>query len=89
MTVKSRSFIRLTQDEVEKLNTCIHSISTKPNGVTGKPSKHQVITGLIDGAYAVALKSLYESDLISDAEMRLGIDQLPDYFHDRLWKTLR
>ncbi len=82
MTIKSKSYIRLTVEEVEKLNLCRKSI-------IGNYSKHQVISGLIDGGFATALESLYSDDLITDDEFNKGLDKLPDYLQEKVRAKLQ
>ena len=77
MTHKSRSYIRLTLEEVEKLNLCRKSI-------IGNYSKHQVMSGLIDVGFANALENLYEEDLITEDEFKEGLDKLPDYLQEKV-----
>lgn len=82
MTITSKSYIRLTVEEVEKLNLCRKSI-------IGNYSKHQVISGLIDGGFATALESLYSDDLITDDEFNKGLDKLPDYLQEKVRAKLQ
>ena len=82
MTIKSKSYIRLTVEEVEKLNLCCKSI-------IGNYSKHEVVSGLIDGGFATALESLYSEDLITDQEFNEGLDKLPDYLQEKVRAKLQ
>ncbi len=82
MTIKSKSYIRLTVEEVEKLNLCCKSI-------IGNYSKHEVVSGLIDGGFATALESLYSEDLITDEEFNEGLDKLPDYLQEKVRAKLQ
>ncbi len=82
MTIKSKSYLRLTVEEVEKLNLCCKSI-------IGNYSKHEVVSGLIDGGFATALESLYSEDLITDEEFNEGLDKLPDYLQEKVRTKLQ
>ena len=82
MTIKSKSYLRLTVEEVEKLNLCCKSI-------IGNYSKHEVVSGLIDGGFATALESLYSEDLITDQEFNDGLDKLPEYLQEKVRAKLQ
>jgi len=82
MKRKSKSYLRLTVEEVEKLNLCCKSI-------IGNYSKHEVVSGLIDGGFATALESLYSEDLITDQEFNDGLDKLPDYLQEKVRAKLQ
>ncbi len=82
MKRKSKSYLRLTVEEVEKLNLCCKSI-------IGNYSKHDVVSGLIDGGFATALESLYSEDLITDEEFNEELDKLPDYLHEKVRAKLQ
>ena len=77
MTITSGSYIRLTVEEVEKLNLCRKSI-------IGNYSKHQIMSGLIDGGFANALENLHTEDLITEDEFKKGLDKLPDYLQEKV-----
>ena len=82
MKMKSKSYLRLTVEEVEKLNLCCKSI-------IGNYSKHEVVSGLIDGGFATALESLYSEDLITDQEFNDGLDKLPEYLQEKVRAKLQ
>jgi Fe2+ or Zn2+ uptake regulation protein len=67
------SFIRLSPQQVSKLEVMKHSIEEP---VTRK----EIIDGMIDSGYAVALKTVYDAGLISKRTYEDGLKQVPDYY---------
>jgi len=88
MKVESNTYIKLTPDELDKLSLCLESISTKPDGTEGKPSKHQLISGLIDGAYGRALINLQQENLIPAKEFAQRVEILPPYMQAHVMKNI-
>jgi Fe2+ or Zn2+ uptake regulation protein len=67
------SFIRLTPQQVSKLEVMKHSIEEP---VTRK----EIIDGMIDSGYVVALKTLYDAGLVNKKTYEDGLRQVPDYY---------
>ena len=67
--------MHLTANHIRKLEIVQKSI-TEP------VTRREIISGLIDGAYAVALKDLYQDQLISKRDYEKSIAQIPDYILD-------
>lgn len=67
------SFIRLSPQQVSKLEVMKHSIEEP---VTRK----EIIDGMIDSGYVVALKTLYDAGLLSKKTYEDGLRQVPDYY---------
>ena len=67
--------MHLTANHIRKLEIVQKSI-TEP------VTRREIISGLIDGAYAVALKDLYQDQLISKRDYEKLIAQIPDYILD-------
>lgn len=88
MKIESDTYIKVTPDELDKLDLVISSISTKPDGTEGKPTKYEVITGLIDGAYGAALINLYRENLITKKEFAQRVTILPPYMQSHIVKNL-
>ena len=64
------------------MNLCCKSI-------IGNYSKHEVVSGLIDGGFVTALESLYSEDLITEEEFNEGLDKLPDYLQEKVRAKLQ
>ena len=79
----SKTYIKFTTEEIDKLHFVCKSICTRPDNSLGRPTKQELLHGLIDSAYADALTNLYAEDLISEDELKDGLEQLPDYLQDR------
>lgn len=79
----SKTYIKFTPEEIDKLHYVCKSISTRPDNSLGRPTKHEVLSGLIDSAFGDALTNLYAEDLISEDELEDELDRLPDYLQDR------
>ena len=88
MKVESNTYIKLTPEELDKLSLCIQSISTKPDGTEGKPSKYQLISDLIDGAYSRALINLQQENLIPAKESAQRVEILPPYMQAHVMKNI-
>ena len=69
--------MHLTANHIRKLEIVQKSI-TEP------VTRREIISGLIDGAYAVALKDLYQYQLISKRDYEKLIAQIPDYILDAI-----
>ena len=69
--------MHLTANHIRKLEIVQKSI-TEP------VTRREIISGLIDGAYAVALKDLYQDQLISKRDYEKLIAQIPDYILDAI-----
>ena len=67
------SFIRLSPQQVSKLEVMKQSIEEP---VTRK----DIIDGMIDSGYMVALKTLYDEGLLSKKTYEDGLRQVPDYY---------
>jgi hypothetical protein len=65
-------FLYLTANQVRKLEIVVQSIEEPV-------TRRDVIGGLIDGAYALALKNLYKDKLISRTDYEKCIAGIPDY----------
>ena len=70
-------FFHLTANQVRKLEIVKSSIEEPV-------TKRDIITGLIDGAYAVALKTLYQDKMISRTDYEKSLAQIPDYILDAI-----
>ena len=79
----SKTYIKFTPEEIDKLHFVCKSICTRPDNSLGRPTKHELLSGLIDSAYGDALKNMYEEDLITEDQLEEGIEQLPDYLQNR------
>ena len=78
MNIKQDTYVKLTGLDVKKLSYCNRDIDD------GDYSNHEIITGLIDGGYAIALVSLYKRGRIGIEDVYQGIDELPDYFQEEV-----
>ena len=67
------SFVRLSPQQVSKLEVMKQSIEEP---VTRK----DIIDGMIDSGYVVALKTLYDAGLLSKKTYEDGLRQVPDYY---------
>ena len=81
--MQSNTYIKFSKEEIDKLHFICKSICTRPDNSIGRPTKHELLSGLIDSAYGDALKNMYEEDLITEEQLEEGIEQLPDYLQDR------
>ena len=75
--INEPTFMHLTANHIRKLEIVQKSI-TEP------VTRREIISGLIDGAYAVALKDLYQDQLISKRDYEKLIAQIPDYILDAI-----
>ncbi len=82
--VQSNTYIKFTREEIKKLHFVCKSICTRPDGSFDRPTKQELLHGLIDAAYADSLGNMYEENLITDKELRDGMDELPDFLHGRI-----
>ena len=62
----------------------IHKLEIVQKSITEPVTRREIISGLIDGAYAVALKDLYQDQLISKRDYEKSIAQIPDYILDAI-----
>ena len=69
--------MHLTANHIRKLEIVQKSIAEPV-------TRREIISGLIDGAYAVALKDLYQDQLISKRDYEKLIAQIPDYILDAI-----
>ena len=60
------------------------SICTRLDNSLGRPTKKELLSGLIDSAYADALTNLYLEDLLDEEDLEEGIKLLPDFLQDRV-----
>ena len=58
----------------------------RPDNSLGRPTKQELLGGLINSAYGDALKNLYTEDLINEDEFEKGLGELPEYLQDRTRK---
>jgi len=79
----SKSYIKFTPEEIDKLHFVCKSICTRPDNSIGRPTKKELLSGLIDSAFGDALKNMYADDLITEEEFEEGLEELPDYLQDR------
>jgi hypothetical protein len=71
------SFIRLSPQQVSKLEVMKQSIEEP---VTRK----EIIDGMIDSGYVVALKTLYDAGLVNKKDFERSLAQIPDYILDAI-----
>ena len=71
------SFIRLSPQQVSKLEVMKQSIEEP---VTRK----DIIDGMIDSGYVVALKTLYDAGLVNKRDFERSLAQIPDYILDAI-----
>jgi len=79
----SKSYIKFTPEEIDKLHFICKSICTRPDNSLGRPTKQELLGGLINSAYGDVLKNLYKEDLINEDEFEKGLGELPQYLQDR------
>ena len=75
--------LNFTPEEIDKLHFVCKSICTRPDNSVGRPTKKELLSGLIDSAYADALSNLYSEDLLDEEDLEEGIELLPDFLQDR------
>ena len=75
--------LKFTPEEIDKLHFVCKSICTRPDNSVGRPTKKELLSGLIDSAYADALTNLYSEDLLDEEDLEEGIQLLPDFLQDR------
>ena len=73
----SYTHLKFTPQEIDKLQFVCESISDTP-------TKKELLSGLIDSAYADALTNLYSEDLLDKDDVEEGIKLLPDFLQDRV-----
>jgi len=66
------TFIYLSAQQVRKLEVMKESIIEPV-------SRRDIIDGLIESGYAVALKTLYQNKMISKSDSESSLAQIPDY----------
>ena len=71
------SFIRLSPQQVSKLEVMKQSIEEP---VTRK----DIIDGMIDSGYVVALKTLHDAGLVNKRDYQKSLAQMPDYILDAI-----
>ena len=71
------TFIQLTANQITKIEIIKNSIEEPV-------TRRDIISGLIDGAYAVALKTLYQDKMISKMDYEKSLAQIPDYILDAI-----
>ena len=71
------SLIRLSPQQVSKLEVMKKSIEEP---VTRK----DIIDGMIDSGYVVALKTLYDAGLVNKKDFEKSLAQIPDYILDAI-----
>jgi len=64
--------MQLTANQITKIEIIKNSIDEPV-------TRRDIISGLIDGAYAVALKTLYQDKMISKSDYEKSLAQIPDY----------
>jgi len=64
--------MQLTANQITKIEIIKSSIEEPV-------TRRDIISGLIDGAYAVALKTLYQDKMISKSDYEKSLAQIPDY----------
>ena len=69
--------MQLTANQITKIEIIKNSIEEPV-------TRRDIISGLIDGAYAVALKTLYKDKMISKTDYEKSLAQIPDYILDAI-----
>ena len=69
--------MQLTANQITKIEIIKNSIEEPV-------TRRDIISGLIDGAYAVALKTLYQDKMISKTDYEKSLAQIPDYILDAI-----
>jgi len=69
--------MQLTANQITKIEIIKSSIEEPV-------TRRDIISGLIDGAYAVALKTLYQDKMISKSDYEKSLAQIPDYILDAI-----
>lgn len=69
--------MQLTANQITKIEIIKNSIEEPV-------TRRDIISGLIDGAYAVALKTLYQDKMISKSDYEKSLAQIPDYILDAI-----
>ena len=75
--MKSSTYIKLTEEEVDKLNLCSRSMEDHP-------SKSKIIHGLIDVGTVTAIKTLQNEGLLTQSELDYWITTLPEFHRRRI-----
>ena len=71
------TFMQLTANQITKIEIIKNSIEEPV-------TRRDIISGLIDGAYAVALKTLDQDKMISKTDYEKSLAQIPDYILDAI-----
>ena len=70
--MNSATYIKLSEQEVDKLNLCSRSME-------GHPSKSKIIHGLIDVGTVTAIKTLQREGLLTQSELDYWLTTLPEF----------
>ena len=78
---KTNNYIRLTKEELAKIEIIKRSISDQTTTV-------EILQGLIDSGFVIALKTLYREELMDDKEFNNWLKTLPRFHQEKLLSDL-
>ena len=78
---KTNNYIRLTKEELAKIEIIKRSISDQTTTV-------KILQGLIDSGFVIALKTLYREELMDDKEFNNWLKTLPRFHQEQLLSDL-
>ena len=81
MDVSSETYIRLTEEDLGKLDVIQSSIE-EPT------TQRQIVRGGIDNLYINALRYLYRDGEITDEGLENGLSHVEDYMAEKIMKVI-
>tara|TARA_Y100001968_G_scaffold330668_1_gene383166 strand:- start:1115 stop:1387 length:273 start_codon:yes stop_codon:yes gene_type:complete len=81
MNISEESYIRLTEEDVGKLDVIQSSIEEST-------SHRQIVKGGIDNLYCNALRYLYRDGEITDEGLENGLSHVDDYMAKKIKKVI-
>ena len=81
MNISGETYIRLTEEDVGKLDVVQSSIEEKT-------SHRQLVRGAIDHFYCNALRFLYRDGELTDDGLENGLSHVEDYMAEKIMKVI-